>query len=181
MELLKPIHDSHPPGIMFEQPCEVTSVQKEFEAGHTMMPPNARYFTDSVFLTPGTNIVEACREMFTVLPASEPGSLAYWEPMKSRPEIGDLPMAMSIHSEHYVSLLAIYKDKDQDQKQQEWVMNWFRSMDNAGLLLGTYVGDAHPQDRPHRYWREDAEARIREIGAKWDPEQRLRGTIFGRS
>lgn len=163
---------------MVEQPCVETSVQQEFQASHVMMPPGARYFTDSVFLTPGTDIVTACRDMFTRLPAEAPGSLAYWEPMKSRTKIPD--MAMSIHSEHYVSLLAIYKDEDQDLAQQTWVLDNFREMDRQGLLWGTYVGDAHPMERPHRYWSEATASRIQKIGAEWDPEARLRGTIFGR-
>ena len=175
-ELLKPLHQSHPAGAMVEQDCVDTSVQQEFEAGHAMMPPGARYFTDSVFLTQGTDIVEACREMFTILPAHTAGSIAYWEPMKQRTKLPE--MAWSIHSEHYVSLMAIYGDQDQDHKQQTWILECFKDMDSKGLLLGTYIGDAHPKDRPHHYWSDSAKERIQKIGAQWDPEARLRGTIF---
>nr|A0A0E3D8N0.1 RecName: Full=FAD-linked oxidoreductase janO; AltName: Full=Janthitremanes biosynthesis cluster protein O [Penicillium janthinellum]AGZ20488.1 putative FAD-binding oxidoreductase [Penicillium janthinellum] len=176
IELLKPLHESHPAGAMVEQDCVDTSVQQEFESGHAIMPPGARYFTDSVFLTPGTDIIEACREMFTTLPAQAAGSIAYWEPMKQRTKLPE--MAWSIHSEHYVSLMAIYGDQNQDHKQQTWILDCFKDMDRKGLLLGTYVGDAHPKDRPHHYWSDPAKERIQKIGVQWDPEARLRGTIF---
>lgn len=97
--------------------------------------------------------------------------------MKPRPELPE--MAMSIHSEHYLFLMAIYIDQDQDQMQQSWILDWFREMDSKGWLLGTYIGDAHPRDRPHRYWKESAMARIQQIGAQWDPDARIRSIILG--
>nr|ADO29935.1 hypothetical protein PP121 [Penicillium paxilli] len=178
-ELLQPIHDSRPPSAIVEQPSVTTTVQQEFNAGHAMMPPGSRYFTESVFLTDETDLVEACRTLFTILPAQSPGSLAYWEPMKHRNDLPD--MAMSIHGDHYVSLMAIYADPKQDEAKQSWVLNCFREMDAKGWLVGTYVGDAHPIEWPHRYWKESAQARIQEIGAKWDPHSRITGTIFGNS
>jgi hypothetical protein len=109
-------------------------MKQEFESGHAMMPPGAIYFTDSVFLTPGTDVIEACREMFTILPVIAPGSIAYWELMKQRTNLPE--MAMSIHSEHYVSLMAIYGDEDQDHEQQTWVLDWFKDLGPQRLVIG---------------------------------------------
>jgi hypothetical protein len=105
------------------------------------MPPGARYFTESVFLVPNVDIIEVCREMFTIRSAQAAGSLAFREPMKQR---YDLPkMAMSIHSENFISLMGIYGDQKLDKSQQSWVLGWFKEMESKGWLLGTYVGDSH--------------------------------------
>lgn len=140
-----------------------------------MISPGARYFTEGVFLAPNVDIIEVCHEIFTILPAQAAGSLAFWEPMKQR---YDLPMmTMSIHSEYYISLVAIYGDQKLDKSRKSWVLGWFKEMESKGWPLGTYVGDAHPKERPHRYWTELTKTRIQQIGARRDTQSRICGII----
>lgn len=139
------------------------------------MPRGARYFTDSVFLKPGTDIVTTCKEMFTGL--KHPRALAYWQPMKTAGSRTLPDMAMSIHSNHYVSLLAIYEDSAEDQAQMSWIMDYMRNLEP--FVHGTFVGDAHSLERPSNYWSEEAKERVIDVGRKWDPSSRIRGIVLG--
>ncbi|KAI0836661.1 FAD binding domain protein [Hypoxylon sp. FL0890] len=174
-EKLNPIIENHPPGTFLAEDCVSTNFPADYDLGKDTMPRGARYFTDSVFLKPGTDIVTTCKGMFTGL--KHPRALAYWQPMKSSVDRTLPDMAMSIHSDHYVSLLAIYEDPKEDQQQASWIIDHMRSLEPS--ILGTFVGDAHPLERPSNYWSEEAKELVLAIGRKWDPSGRIRGTILG--
>ncbi|KAI9731403.1 MAG: hypothetical protein M1834_005309 [Cirrosporium novae-zelandiae] len=187
VEKLKPIRDTHPPGLIVAQDCIDTSVQQEYDSGGNSMPKGARYHTDSVFLDPAADVIETCREMFTKLPHK--GALAYWQPMRTRTTAAadrsatmpaaeeEEDMALSfIQSEHYVSILAIYDDAGEDDFQKSWVNEYMRRLEPH--TVGTFVADAQPRDRPHKYWSDAATKRLLDIGRKWDPSGRIRGILL---
>jgi hypothetical protein len=88
-------------------------------------------------------------------------------------------MAMSIHSDHYVSLLGIYDDSAQDDEQTSWIVDYMRKLEP--FVLGTFVGDAHVLERPSNYWSEEAKERVLRVGKKWDPSGRIRGMLLSDS
>ncbi|KAI1418341.1 FAD binding domain protein [Hypoxylon sp. FL1857] len=173
-EKLTPIIKNHPPGTFLAEDFVSTNFPEDYDLGKDTMPRGARYFTDSVFLKPGIDFVATCKGMFTEL--KHPRALAYWQPMKTNIDRILPDMAMSIHSHHYVSLLAIYEDPSEDQQQISWIIDRMKSLEPA--ILGTFIGDAHPVERPSNYWSEEAEERVITIGRKWDPSSRIRGIVL---
>ncbi|RYP42589.1 hypothetical protein DL767_000113 [Monosporascus sp. MG133] len=174
-EKLAPIINTRPSGAFIAEDFVTTNFLENYDLGKDLMPRGARYFTDSVFLKPGTDIVATCKEMFTEL--KHPRGLAYWQPMKTAANRSLPDMAMSIHSNHYVSLLAIYEDPEEDQQQTSWIMDYMRNLEPS--VQGTFVGDAHPLERPSSYWSEGAKERVLTVGREWDPSGRIRGIVLG--
>nr|QGV56752.1 JtmO [Epichloe sp. LpTG-4] len=175
--MLTPFIDTHPPGAIHAQDFVAADFASDYVLDKTVLPQGARYFTDSVFLKPGTDLVVACKDMFTGL--KHPRALAYWQPMKTATARTLPDMAMSIHSDHYVSLLGIYDDSAQDDEQTSWIVDYMRKLEP--FVLGTFVGDAHVLERPSNYWSEEAKERVLRVGKKWDPSGRIRGMLLSDS
>ncbi|KOS22754.1 6-hydroxy-D-nicotine oxidase [Escovopsis weberi] len=170
---LAPLVETHPPGAMVAEDFVDSSITTVYAGSRQFNPPGCRYFTDSVFLKPGTDVVEACRHMFTQIPF--PRGLAYWQPLRISPARKQPDMALSIQSEHYVSLLAVYDNEAEDEAQTEWVIEGIRKLEPQ--IHGTFIADAHPEMRTSNYWSEEATARLAAVGSKWDPKGRITGIV----
>ncbi|KAI1075206.1 FAD binding domain protein [Whalleya microplaca] len=173
-EKLKPIIKTHPPGAFLADDFVNTNFSEIYDLEKDNTPRGARYFSDSVFLKPGTDIVAICKEMFTGL--KHPHAMASWIPMKTAARRTLPDMAMSIYSDHVVLLLTRYEDPGEDQEQMSWIIDYMRKLEP--FIQGTFLGDANVSDRPSHYWSEEARERVLNVGREWDPSGRIRGIVL---
>jgi hypothetical protein len=82
-------------------------------------------------------------------------------------------MALSMQSDHYVSVYATWKDEKDDQANLGWVADVMREMEKSEA--GSYLGDADFQTRRTKFWSDECGKRLMDIRRKWDSH----GTICG--
>lgn len=172
---LSPLIDKHPAGAVFSEDCGDTTFQQEYEeAEKAVWAENHRYIADTVWLGQDIDMVSVCKEAFMDIPDC---GVAFWEPMnpvsrKNRPS-GD--MALSITTDYYIALYAIYPDSKDDAVNEAWLKKYMATL--TPYAVGTYLGDHDIQMRETKYWSDEAGKRLMAIRKKWDPEGRICGYL----
>ncbi|KAK4197330.1 hypothetical protein QBC40DRAFT_232358 [Triangularia verruculosa] len=187
---LKPIHDSLPcaPSSSPDHPnrfCQATSLPAEYAAqlaGNAA--PGFRTRSDNAYLSNDlspSQIASALKPAFSTLPTKQ--STALWFAMNptSRRELPG-NMALGMHSDHYFSVYAVWKDQQDDEKCDEWVREVFDTLEEDGkTLVGSYLGDADFQFRQAgwRFWGGKERSKLEEVRKKWDPRGLVCGFLVG--
>lgn len=90
-------------------------------------------------------------------------------------------MMLSMQSDHYFSVYAVWEEEKDDGVCDGWVRDVFaRLEEQEGTLAGSYLGDADFQFRKAggKFWGE-GRGDPRDVKAKWDGEGRICGLLEG--
>lgn len=172
---LDPLIDTHPAGAVFSEDCGDTTFQQEYqEAEKAVWADNHRYIADTVWLGQNTDMVSVCKAAFMDIPGC---GVAFWEPMNpvSRRHPRSNDMALSITTDYYIALYAIYPDSKDDTKNETWMEKYMATL--TPYAVGTYLGDHDIQMRETKYWSDEAGEKLMAIRKKWDPEGRICGYL----
>jgi hypothetical protein len=163
---LCPVHETRPAGTLAEWYCREDSLGNLYDKQAKANPKGHRYHTDNAYVQNGADVVAVLEEAFLSLPPGK--SFAFWSAMSpwSRQDLPD--MALSMRSDHYFALYAVWDDAKDDERHHSWVQKAMRKIENNSV--GTYLGDSDLQKEDARYWADTNTARLAEICEKWDPE-----------
>lgn len=90
-------------------------------------------------------------------------------------------MMLSMQSDHYFSVYAVWEEEKDDGVCDGWVRDVFaRLEEQEGTLAGSYLGDADFQFRKAggKFWGEGG-GDLGDVKAKWDGEGRICGLLEG--
>lgn len=172
---LAPLIDTHPAGTVFSEDCGDTTFQQEYEeAEKAVWAETQRYIADTVWLSQDSDMVSICKKAFMDIPDC---GVAFWEPMSpiSRRSPRPKEMALSITTDYYIALYAIYPDSKDDADNEAWLKKHMASL--APHSVGTYLGDHDIQMRETKYWSDEAGQKLMSIRKKWDPEGKMCGYL----
>ncbi|KAI9932329.1 hypothetical protein ASPWEDRAFT_171544 [Aspergillus wentii DTO 134E9] len=170
--VLQSIHQTRPTGTVAEWCCRPEkSLEKSFRIQDKGMPKGLRYCTENAYLKNDTDVSAVLEEAFLTLPHRK--SIAFWTSMRKvsrRDEMAD--MALSVHSDDYFALYAMWEDEKDDQRCEGWLRSVMMPIEphTAGTYMGETVGL-----RRGRYWSEENTERLMEIRRKWDPYGLIHG------
>ncbi|KAL5341136.1 hypothetical protein BJX70DRAFT_75108 [Aspergillus crustosus] len=174
--LLDRVESSRPAGAISAWTCRPTTLPEQFNLKARSYPPNHRYYVDNAFINNHADITDTLEQAFTTLPTRK--SLALWSSMipLSRRRKQEAPdMALSIQSDHYFALYAIWEDEKEDLLCKSWLD---AVMQEVGVRsVGSYLGELDFRSRLGKYWGEEEYQRLLEIRRKWDPEGRIPGCL----
>jgi FAD/FMN-containing dehydrogenase len=145
-----------------------TSLSEQFLQQHKMNPEGHRYCADNAWIhshLPTQKVVDAMRDVFTSLPS--PQSFALYvnlAPERPLPE-----MAMSMQTEHWMTLCCIWKDAKDDVRIQGWVRSRFENIDEK-VSPGLYLGDSDFQVRKAPFMEEGKREKLENVRRKWDSQ-----------
>ncbi|KAL1878271.1 hypothetical protein Daus18300_002189, partial [Diaporthe australafricana] len=111
-KLLQSADESRPNGAFSASVCQETSIQQEYDNKAKAYPVGQRYQVDNVFLRNDADIVALLEPSFTTLPTRQ--SLSLWSSMKPRSSRPLANMALSMQSDHYLAVYAIWEDETDD-------------------------------------------------------------------
>ncbi|KAK0733246.1 FAD binding domain protein [Lasiosphaeria miniovina] len=190
---LQPIHDSLPSSLSPSATvfCQHTTLAAEYGKQRAANPEGHHYISDNAYVaadgTANIDIAELLAGPFTALPTRK--ACALWFSMAPTAQRALPDMALSLHSEHYVALYAVWEggadlaagsgpsaDKDEDgERCAAWVANAMAGIERHSV--GSYLGDADFQVRRTRFWSEGAGQRVRAVRRAWDPAGRICGFL----
>lgn len=172
-DLLKRIDDSAPDGALSSWLCEKTSLQKELDRKAEAYPDDHRCFVDNAWINNDADIVALLEPAFTNLPSRE--SLVLWQSMIpcSRRQLPD--MAVSLQSDHYLSLYAIWEKENDDIRCQSTVEEVMLGI--GPHSVGSYLGELDFRSRKTNYWGEEQHKRLVDVRTKWDSTHRICGCL----
>ncbi|GIJ92441.1 hypothetical protein Asppvi_011423 [Aspergillus pseudoviridinutans] len=163
---LWPVQETRPAGTLSEWYCREDNLGNLYDKQAKANPKGHRYHTDNAYVQNGADVVAVLEEAFLSLPPGK--SFAFWSAMSPWSR-GDLPdMALSMQSDHYFAIYAVWDDAKDDERYRSWVQKVMRKIENHSV--GTYLGDSDLQKADARYWANINTARLIEICEKWDPE-----------
>ncbi|KAL2844818.1 hypothetical protein BJY01DRAFT_263783 [Aspergillus pseudoustus] len=170
---LAPAHESRPEGTFHEWVCQEDSLANQYIAQAKANPDGHRYAVDNAYINNDADLPKVLEEAFTTLPHRKAFTLWYAMNPCSRRELSD--MALSVQSDHYLALYAVWEDEKDDTRCQGWVKGVMQRVQRHSV--GAYLGDSDFQERQTRYWSESNGAQLREIRRKWDPTGRICGYL----
>lgn len=84
-------------------------------------------------------------------------------------------MALSMQSDHYFALYAIWERESDDSQNESWLSG---VMERVGQQsVGSYLGEYDFQARPTNVWGKEQYQRLMEIKKTWDPDNRICGCL----
>ncbi|KAJ0416726.1 hypothetical protein BJY00DRAFT_316607 [Aspergillus carlsbadensis] len=171
--VLLPAHESRPEGAIHEWVCKEDSLAGQYVAQKKANPEGHRYCVDNAYIQNGADVPKVLEEAFTTLPHRKAFVLWYAMDPCSRRDLSD--MALSVHSDHYFAIYAVWEDEEDDARCQGWVKDVMGRVERHSV--GAYLGDSDFQARQTRYWSQGNGERLREIRRKWDPTGRICGYL----
>jgi hypothetical protein len=162
---LYPIHKTRPSGTLSYWHCREDNLENLYAKQARANPKGHRYHTDNAYIHNDADVVTVLEEAFLNLPRGK--SFAFWTAMNpwSRRELPD--MALSMRSDHYFAIYAVWDDGKDDERFQSWVHEVMKNVENHSA--GSYLGDSDLQKENARYWETNNVKRLLEICEKWDP------------
>ncbi|KAJ9132172.1 FAD binding domain protein [Pleurostoma richardsiae] len=178
LEALSPIHASRPPGAQLEVFCAATSLAEQYTMQTKANPLDHRYSSDNAYVaddsTREVDVPGVLEAAFTSLPTRQSSALYFaMSPGSRRQTMPD--MALSMQSDHYFAVYAVWADEKDDERCEGWVADAMKGVERHAV--GSYLGDADFQRRRTRFWSEEAGRRLREVRRRWDPEGRICGYL----
>ncbi|PWY66735.1 FAD binding domain protein [Aspergillus heteromorphus CBS 117.55] len=170
-EALRPAQDSRPDGAMTEWFCQEDSLENQYSIEGKLNPEGHRYCSESAYICNDADVPAVLEDACKDLPHKKSYTLWYAVYPSSRRTLPD--MAMSMRSDHYFALYAIWEDEKDDLRCQSWVANIIKKVQHHAV--GSYLGDADFQVRQTKFWEDANAQRLMEIRREWDPQ----GTICG--
>lgn len=171
-EALQPSEDSHPNGTLLHWFCEPTSMEQQLEQSVSTFPTNHRYYVDNLWLHDNVDL-SILESAFVSLPTKE--SLVLLQPMIPgiQRELPD--MALSLQSNYWLSMYAIWNDQQDDSRCQSAVHGVMTRFE--GYSKGSYMGELDFRARRAKYWEDSHRERLVNIRYKWDSENRICGCL----
>ncbi|KKK13638.1 hypothetical protein P175DRAFT_0492612 [Aspergillus ochraceoroseus IBT 24754] len=166
---LQRAENSYPPGSLSHSFCQETTLQNEFDNMEIAFPSNHRYCVDNAFLRNDIDVAALLQTAFTTLPSKK--SMVLWNFMMPRSQRELLDMALSIQSNHYCAVYAIWEDESEDGYCRSWVQTIMRGLETHSI--GSYVGEYDFQARACNVWGAEQYERLKHIKQKWDPHNRM--------
>ncbi|KAF7558470.1 hypothetical protein G7046_g5683 [Stylonectria norvegica] len=182
LSALTPIHASHPPNATTASFAQPSSLAEQYHAQDISSPVNMRYCTDNAYLFNNIEpplidlpVSEILEPAFLTLPTPRSFALYFAMYPTSRRPLPD--MALSMQSDHYFAVYAIWEDAADDERVRGWVRQTMRAVEVDSV--GSYLGDADFQARGSRFWGVAQGKRLEEVRRKWDPEGIFCGFLDG--
>lgn len=171
--LLESAEDSRPDGALSASVCQETSIQREYDNKVKAYPMGQRYKVDNVFLRNDVDIVSLLEPSFTTLPTRQ--SLSLWSSMRPRSNRPLSGMALSMQSDHYLAVYAIWENEADDAQYGIWLSNIMEKL--GPQSVGSYLGEYDFQARPSKCWGTEEYQKLLAIKHKWDPDNRICGCL----
>ncbi|KAK3692957.1 FAD binding domain protein [Podospora appendiculata] len=175
-------HAARPPGATVAVFCQPTSLAAQYadQAAANPGPATHRYCSDNAYIRAGDDddrtVVPAILERaFTTLPSRQ--SCALWfsmNPTSRRPGRA-CDAALSMQSDHYFALYAVWEHERDDAAHVGWVHDTLRAVEPHAV--GSYLGDADFRHRTPKFWTDECAARLRDVRRAWDPDGRVCGFL----
>ncbi|KAL2841731.1 hypothetical protein BJY01DRAFT_7337 [Aspergillus pseudoustus] len=172
-QILQGVEDSHPPNPISHWVNQPTTLTEQFDLKAKSYPKEHRYYVDNAFLADETDVASILERAFTTLPTRK--SLALWTSLipASRCDLPD--MALSMQSDHYFALYAIWENVNEDSRCVTWVDEVMQGV--AEQSVGSYLGELDFRSRNTAYWGEKQRDKLLEIKSLRDPENRIYGCL----
>ncbi|KAL3469474.1 hypothetical protein BJX99DRAFT_69803 [Aspergillus californicus] len=165
--------DSRPEGAISHWFCQETTLSEQFDLKAKAYPEGHRWYVDNAFVKNNVDVAGILQQAFTTLPTRK--SMALWSsmtPLSTR----DLPdMALSMQSDHYFAVYAVWEDESGDYQCRSWVDGVMDGV--ARHSVGSYLGELDFRSRETKYWGDEQSKRLIEIRRWWDPENRICGCL----
>lgn len=172
-DILQKVDHSHPAGPLSRSFFEGTSIHRELENKYEAYPIGQRYKVDNAFLRNDADVAELLRPSFTTLPTRQ--SLALWSSMRPRSTRALIDMALSVQSNHYFALYAIWENEADDLENGAWLAGVMNQVQRQAA--GAYLGEHDFKARAARLWGSQQYERLVAIKRKWDPDHRICGCL----
>lgn len=163
---LRQIQETRPCGTITEWKNQEETFDGIYEIQAKANPSLHYYYTDNAFLDNNADVASVLESAFCLPPGK---SYAFWNPMYpcSRRELPD--MALSIQSDHQVSIYAISENRDEAEHHKGWLQKTMAKI--RPHAVGAYLGEADPGTLPGSwFWGECNARRLTEVRQKWDPD-----------
>jgi hypothetical protein len=174
---LQPIHDTRPQGAVMEVFCSSTTFDEQYCMQTKANPVNFRYLSENAYIANSVSIPAVLRQAFTTLPTKLSSALYFSMNPTSRRSLGGDEMALSMQSDHYFAIYAVWNDEAEDVKCRQWVKDVMKGVENDSV--GSYLGDADFRVRTARFWGAEEGEKVMDVREKWDPEGRICGFLGG--
>lgn len=171
--LLRSAEDSRPDGALSASVFQETSIQREYNNKGKAYPIGKRYKVDNVFLRNDVDIISLLEPSFTTLPTRQ--SLALWSSMRPRSNRPLTGMALSMQSDHYLAVYAIWENEADDDQCGSWLSSVMERLGSQSV--GSYLGEYDFQARTSKCWGTEEDQKLVEIKRKWDPENQICGCL----
>lgn len=173
--MLTPIHESRPGGAELEVFAKDSDMDEQYCDQDAANPLGYRYCSDDAYISNDADVPAVLEEACLTLPTRESFILYYAMYPTSRRKLPD--MALSMHSDHYFAIYAVWKDAADDERVRTWVASTMKRVERHGV--GSYLGDADFRIRGARFWGVEEGKKLVEMRKRWDPEGRVAGFLDG--
>ncbi|KAF9888893.1 hypothetical protein FE257_008263 [Aspergillus nanangensis] len=167
--VLREIHNTRPPGFLSQSPVQPESLENLYAIQARICSPGYRYCSDNGFLKNGIDIISVLEKAFLTLPHRR--SAAFWTPMAPRSREPLTDMALSIQSDNYFALYAVWEAEQDDDRCTQWAHGFVQSISRH--CVGSYIGEADPERRRGRFWTDESLHQLAAVRRRWDPQGRL--------
>ncbi len=141
-----------------------TSVEELYEEQRRENPEGNRYAADSLWTSaPAAIAVPAMKQSFFTLPTRR--SFILWFSMAPLRMLPD--MALSLQSEIYLAIYAIWEEEEDDARCGQWLLEQMKGME--AISDGLYLGDSDFTSRTAKFVSDENWKRLCEVRAKYDP------------
>jgi hypothetical protein len=171
---LKIVNESRPSGAIMEEISKATTMPEQFDAQARANPEGHRWACDNVFIDNKANVTEVFQEAFTTIPEGTQ-TFALWFPMSPTSQRQLPNMAVSLQSDNYLVLYAVWEDPKDDNRCQKWVKDVITHIGKQSI--GAYLLDADFQVRKAKFWDDSKAKKLMELRRKWDPKGLICGYL----
>ncbi|KAJ6031098.1 hypothetical protein N7540_001830 [Penicillium herquei] len=171
-DLLQRIDTSHPDGALLQWICEKTNMQQQLEKSGQSFPKNHRYYVDNLWLDDNMDFSLLDRA-FNSLPTQK--SLILCQSMFPCSQRALPDMALSLQSNQWLSMYAIWEEESDDSRCQAAVHEVMAELQQHSK--GSYLGELDFRARRGLYWADSQYERLVSTRRKWDPLKRICGCL----
>jgi len=184
---LTPMHESRPPGAVIEVFAKESSWEEQYASQEAANPPSHRYCSDNAYISntlpqhkpsgssneDQVSVSSVLEKAFLTLPTRKSCALYFSMYPTSRRPLP--PMALSMQSDHYFALYAVWEDEKDDERVRGWVRDTMKGVERHAD--GSYLGDADFRIRGSRFWGAEEWQKIEEVRKRWDPKGKVSGYL----
>jgi FAD/FMN-containing dehydrogenase len=142
------------------------TLEQGYDAATSSDPAGKRFAVDNMYIDASPEVIaERIPRLFLTLPTND--SHIYWlnwGPCQPLPD-----MALSVQADIFLAAYSLWDNEADDEAMGRWPVDFFKSVDD--ISAGAQMNDENLRDHPARYLSEEAEKRLEELRAKYDPEQ----------
>lgn len=153
--------------------AQPTSIQAMYEGMANVYVEGFRFNVDNMFTSaPDDDVISALLDIMSDIPT--PMSHVLWSPFPA--DVPGKDTQISILGNHYIALYGSSADPADDESTRRWSTEHMRATEN--ISDGMQLGDENLLNRPYaRILAGDAEQRLEELRAQYDPDSRFLGYL----